>query len=74
MVERPDSIVYSNARENLANNKYWKNYLLKEYLPKRSELAKQQLTQPFILKMDDFDLRAGLTGLVEKFLDEIENG
>lgn len=73
MVERPDSVVYSNARENLANNKYWKDYVLDQYLPKRAELARQQLTQPFILKMDDFELRASLTKLVQKFVDEIES-
>lgn len=72
MVERPDSVVYSTARANLASNKYWKNYVIDEYLAKRSELVKQQLTQPFILKMDDFDLRAGLTGLVKKFMDDID--
>lgn len=72
MVERPDSVVYSTARANLASNKYWKNYIIDEYLPKRSALVKQQLTQPFILKMDDFDLRAGLTGLVKKFMKDID--
>lgn len=68
MVERPDSIIFNNARENLASNKYWKNYVYDEYLPKRAQLAKQQLTQPFILKMDDFDLRESLTSLVDKIL------
>lgn len=72
MVERPDSIVYSTARENLANNKYWKDYVLDQYLPKRTELVRQQLTQPFILRMDDFELRAGLTGLVKGFLEDID--
>lgn len=74
MVERPDSIVFTNARENLAGNAYWKKYVMMPYLAKRSELAKQQLTQPFILKMDDFEQRANLTKLVEAFLEEIENG
>lgn len=74
MVERPDSIVFTNARENLAGNAYWSKYVMPQYLAKRSELAKQQLTQPFILKMDDFDLRASLAKLVEAFLEEIENG
>ncbi len=74
MVERPDSIVFTDARANLSQNPYWKNYVRPHYLAKRSELAKQQLTQPFILKMEDFDLRANLTGLVKGFLEEIENG
>ena len=74
MVERPDSIIFNTARENLAGNKYWKDYVLDEYLPKRTGLVKQQLTQPFILKMDDFELRASLTRLVKNFLEEIDHG
>ena len=71
MVERPDSVIFNTARENLANNAYWKDYVLKEYLPKRSQLAQQQLTQPFILKMDDFELRTSLTNLVTRILDDM---
>lgn len=74
MVERPDSIVYTNARANLLADPYWSKYLMPPYLAKRSELVKQQLTQPFILNMDDFELRASLTKLVDAFLEEIENG
>ena len=70
MVERPDSIIYGNARTNLANSKYWKGYVLDKYLPKRAELAKQQLTQPFILQMEDFEMRKSLTGLVEILLEK----
>jgi chromosome partitioning protein len=70
MVERPDSVIFNTARENLANNAYWKDYVLKQYLPKRSQLAQQQLTQPFILKMEDFELRASLTSLVENILGD----
>ncbi|AZN35868.1 ParA family protein [Iodobacter ciconiae] len=73
MVERPDSVMFNDARTNLAGNKYWKNYVLSEYLPKRADLARNQLTQPFILHMDDFELRASLTALVNKFVTEIEN-
>lgn len=73
MVDRPDSVVFSNAKANLSGNKYWKDYVLDKYLPKRTDLAKQQLTQPYILLMDDFDLRSSLTGLVKKFLEEIED-
>lgn len=73
MVERPDSIEYSTARANLSNNKYWKSYVLDDYIPKRAKLARQQLAQPYILKMDDFELRAKLTKLVQKFVDDMES-
>lgn len=73
MVERPDSVVFNEAKTNLASNKFWKDYVLDKYLPKRTELAKQQLNQPFILRMDDFELRASLTGLVKKFLENIDD-
>jgi chromosome partitioning protein len=71
MVERPDSIVFNDAKANLAGNKFWKAYVLDKYLPKRTDLAKQQLIQPFILKMDDFELRASLTGLVSQILEGV---
>lgn len=73
MVERPDSVVFRTAREALASNRYWKGYVLDQYIAKRTDLVKQQLTQPFILNMDDFELRANLTGLVDKFLEDIDD-
>ncbi|HEM7808958.1 MULTISPECIES: ParA family protein [Burkholderia cepacia complex] len=71
MVERSDSVVYHSAKINISSNKYWKGYLLDKYLPKRTELAKQQLTQPFILKMEDFELRSSLASIVKKLLENI---
>src|SRR5690606_15867104 len=68
MVERPDSIIYSNARENLSRNKLWKERVFNSYIPKRAELAKNQLTQPFILLMEDYDLRQNLKGLVDEMI------
>lgn len=74
MVERPDSKTFCAAKQNLLTNPYWANYLFKRYLPKRSELARTQLDQPFILKMDNFDLRNSLTGIVAEMLGVINNG
>lgn len=73
MVERPDSKTFTTAKKNLRTNPYWANYLFKKHLPKRSELARMQLDQPFILKMDNFELRNGLTGIVNEML-EVING
>jgi chromosome partitioning protein len=73
MVERPDSVVFSNAKANLLANEYWKNYVLTHYFPKRAELARNQTSQPFVLAMDDFDLRTSLLGLVQQLLEEMGN-
>jgi chromosome partitioning protein len=71
MVERPDSVIYSNARANLAGNKFWKDKMFRAYMPKRAELVKQQLSQPFIMKMEDYELRRNLKVLVEEILEKI---
>lgn len=72
MVERPDSVIFTNAKSNLAGNKHWKDKVFKSYIPKRSDLAKSQLDQPFIMLMDDYDLRSNLRGLVAEILEKID--
>lgn len=72
MVERPDSIIFTNAKNNLAGNAHWKDKVFKSYLPKRAELAKSQIEQPFIMLMDDYDLRSNLRGLVKEMLEKID--
>lgn len=72
MVERPDSVIYSTARSNLANSAIWKDKVFKGYMPKRAELVKQQLVQPFIMLMGDYDLRINLKGLVEEMLERLK--
>ena len=74
MVERSDSVLYAEARENLLQNKYWKDNVFDEYLPKRALLAKTQLEQPFILKQDDYDLREALKGIVKEILEKVSDG
>lgn len=71
MVERPDSVIYATARANLKENSFWKDRLFTAYMPKRTDLARQQLEQPFIMKMDDYDLRTSLRGLVKEMLEKI---
>ena len=72
MVERPDSVIFANARANLAGNDFWKAKVFKSYIPKRSELAKSQLEQPFMMLMDDYELRSNLRGLVTEMLEKID--
>jgi chromosome partitioning protein len=71
MVDRPDSVIFSTAKQNLLRDPYWKDHLFNQYLPKRAKLAKNQLDQPFILKMDDFELRNRLAAIVTQMLQEI---
>lgn len=73
MVERPDSVVYNEAREK-AKSGEWKNYLYKNYIPKRTEIAKYQLNKDsFILNLGDSESKMQLTGIVDELLKRIEN-
>lgn len=74
IVDRPDSVMFSTAKYNLSRDPFWKKYLFKKYLPKRAELARNQLDQPFILEMEDFELRKGLNEIVTQMLHEIGHG
>lgn len=71
MVERSDSVLYAEARANLRQNQYWKDNIFDACLPKRTNLAKTQLEQPFILKQEDYDLRTALKRIVEEILEKI---
>ena len=71
MVERPDSVIYTQSRANLKANNLWKDKVFSRYLPKRSQFAKNQLEQPFILKTDDFELRNGLQNIVKEILRKV---
>jgi chromosome partitioning protein len=72
MVERPDSVNFSTARQNLNGNALWQDKVFSSYIPKRTDLARQQLEQPFMMKMEDFDLRANLRSLVEEILEKMD--
>ncbi len=70
-VERPDSVIFSTAKQNLNGNAFWKGKLFSSHIPKRTELAKNQLSQPYILKMEDYDLRRNLQALVRQIMEKI---
>jgi chromosome partitioning protein len=71
MVERPDSVNYANARGNLSGNAFWRDKLLGTYVPKRTDLARQQLDQPFMMKMEDYELRMRLQQVVKEILEKM---
>lgn len=72
MVERSDSIIFTNTKRNLSTNALWKDKVFKSYIPKRADLAKSQLEQPFIMLMEDYELRANLRGFVTEILGKID--
>ncbi|MDH4652177.1 ParA family protein [Pseudomonas sp. BN606] len=72
MVERPDSVLFGEAMRSLKGNEFWKKYVFECHLPKKSDLARQQLEQPFILLMEDYSLRKKLNDIVDKIIKGVE--
>lgn len=72
VVERPDSVIFATAKHNLNANALWKGKLFDTHIQKRTELAKHQLDQPYILKMEDYDLRINLQALVVQILERMD--
>ena len=68
MVDRDDSIVFRDAKKNLKKNARWEKLVFKNHLLKRSKVAKNQLTKPFIYQHDDYDLRKSLKGIVDEII------
>lgn len=73
MVERDDSIMYRQALKNVKENKKWKKYYYKKYIPKRAEIAKFQLNKQFILDTNDSIAKLALTGVVNELEKRIED-
>lgn len=72
MVERPDSVIYGRSRDSLAGNAFWRGKIFSQYIPKRVELARDQLSQPFMLDTEDYDLRNNLRALVQEILEKVD--
>jgi chromosome partitioning protein len=71
MVDRPDSTMFTQAKFDLSGNKKWKDKMFEAYLPKRARFARNQLSQPFILVGEDYDLRQSLRKLVDEILGRL---
>lgn len=63
--------VYRSARENLSKSPRWKDKVFKNSLPKRTEVAHQQLNQQFILDSSDSNLKLSLVGIVNELKERI---
>lgn len=72
MVERDDSIMFTEGKKRLKGNDKWKNLIFKNHLSKRAMMARNQLTKPFIHQHDDFGLRKNLKGIVEEIIGKVE--
>jgi chromosome partitioning protein len=67
------TIVYRRAKENLATSKRWKNLVFSRFLPKRTEVARQQLNQLFILSSNDGGLKQSIVNITNEFLSRMED-
>lgn len=71
MVEE-NTVVYRQARENLSKSRRWKDKVFIKSLPKRTEVARQQLNQQFILDSSDVVLKQSLVGIVNELKERID--
>lgn len=67
------TIVFRRAKENLSSNRRWKNFVFNRFLPKRTEVARQQLNQQFILSSNDDGLKQSLVNITNEFLSRIKD-
>ncbi|WP_055106885.1 ParA family protein [Paenibacillus ihumii] len=70
-VTEENTSVYKNAQKNLQESKVWKGKLFSKSLIKRTEIAKKQLEQKFILDIDDSRLKSNLTSIVKEFIERV---
>ena len=64
------TIVHRNALQFLQKGR-WKGYKFKKELPKRTEIARSQMTT-FILDLSDNEAKVALSGIVDELLQRIE--
>lgn len=67
----PNTVVYKTARENLQTDKRWSKYLYASELPKRTQIAKDQLNQSTILDGYQIDTKSALSNIVRELLERI---
>lgn len=73
MVERDDSIVFTQAKKQIRGGD-WKNLLYKRHIPKRADIAKYQLNKSFILDINDSVAKSSITGVVDELLNRLSDG
>lgn len=71
LIERPDSVNLGTARSNLGQNPVWRDKLINTYFPKRASYAREQLTSPFILSGQDFELRSSMQMITSQLIERL---
>jgi hypothetical protein len=71
MVERLDSVVYRNAVSKIESGK-WNEFKYENYIPKRTDIPKWQLSKKFILDLGDDGLKSSLTNIVKELINRID--
>jgi chromosome partitioning protein len=71
-ITEENTIVFSNATRHIQSQPKWKNFLYKKSLPKRTEVARAQGQQRFILDCVDVDAKQSLTAITVEFLERIK--
>ena len=66
------SVVYRGASEFMSTSSL-ADKCYKDYIPKRTDLAKWQTEQTFILDLDDNTIKFSLISIVEELIDRIED-
>lgn len=70
MVE-DSTLVYQQAVEFLSGSK-WAKYKYVKELPKRTAIARNQMSKSFILDLDDYNGKSSITGIVDELLLRIQ--
>jgi len=71
MVER-NTRVYKEASEYFKTSKKWKDYIYGKVILKRTSISRGQLSNTFILDIDDSELKTEFSGVVQEFMRRIE--
>ncbi len=67
------TIVYKTAKKNLKKSERWKKLVFGRFMPKRTEVARQQLNQQFILSSNDIGLKNSIIQITNELLSRINN-
>ncbi len=67
------TIVFNKCMETIGKKKQLKDLLYKKYLKKRTDIAKFQLNQQFILDQSKDDIKLSLTGIVQEMIKRIND-
>lgn len=70
-VAEESTLVFKEAKRNLFSSPIWKDKLYSRSLPKRTEVARKQLKQQFILDIDDSLLKSCLIAIVKELVERV---